>query len=213
MAALDGALERHGHVVAQVVEAELGVRPVGDVAGVGNPPLGERHQVLDEADGSSQQLVDRLRPLRVALGQVVVDGHEMDASPCEAVEKQGLHGDERLSLTRLHLGDVAFVESDSPHQLDVEEPDADRALEGLPDGGVRLEDQILERLPVLQALLELDCLSGELLVRERLELGLERADVGGLVLETLEAPPLAHAQDALESTTDALRGIADKGTG
>ena len=35
VAALDGVLERDGHVVAQVVEAELGVRPVGDVGGVG----------------------------------------------------------------------------------------------------------------------------------------------------------------------------------
>ena len=35
MAALHHVLERAGHVVAEVVEAELGVRPVGDVAQVG----------------------------------------------------------------------------------------------------------------------------------------------------------------------------------
>ena len=41
MAALDTVLQAHGHVVAQVVEAELGVGAVGDVGGVG---LGAVHQ-------------------------------------------------------------------------------------------------------------------------------------------------------------------------
>ena len=49
VAALDGAVERDGHVVAEVVEAELGVRPVRDVGLVGLPALGERHHVLDVA--------------------------------------------------------------------------------------------------------------------------------------------------------------------
>jgi hypothetical protein len=39
MPALDGVLELDGQVVAQVVEAELGVGAVGDVAGVGATPL------------------------------------------------------------------------------------------------------------------------------------------------------------------------------
>ena len=50
VAALHDALERDGHVVAQVVEAELGVRAVGDVGGVGLLALRERHHVLDVRD-------------------------------------------------------------------------------------------------------------------------------------------------------------------
>ena len=46
VAALDDALERDGHVVAQVVEAELGVRAVDDVGRVGLAPLVEGHHVL-----------------------------------------------------------------------------------------------------------------------------------------------------------------------
>ena len=40
--------------------------------------------------------------------------------------------------------------------------------------------------------------AAQLLVRERLEVGLERRDVLGLLLEPLQAPPLAEAKDLLE---------------
>ena len=89
----DGAVERDGHVVAQIVEAELGVRPVRDVAGVGLAPLGERHHVLDGADGRAELLVHGARPLGVALREVVVDGDEVDASARERVQVERLHGD------------------------------------------------------------------------------------------------------------------------
>jgi hypothetical protein len=198
VAALHRALERDGHVVAQVVEPELRVRPVGDVSAVGLAPLRERHQVLDGADRRAELLVDRTRPLGVALREVVVNRHEVDAVAGERVQVQRLHGDERLALARLHLGDVALVEHDAAHQLHVEEPDADRAPERLPNGGVGLEDDLLERLAVLDALPELDGLAGKLLVGKLLEVGLELADVHRLLLEALEPTPFAHAKDSLE---------------
>jgi hypothetical protein len=200
VAALDDVVERDGHVVAQVVEAELGVRPVRDVAAVGLAPLRERHEILDEADRAAEHLVDGPRPLRIALREVVVHGHEVNTASGEAVQVERLHGDERLSLARLRLGDVALVEDDPAHELDVEEPHADRPPEGLAHGRERLEEELLERLAVLDALLELGRLAGELGVGERLELGLEGADVRRLVGELLEPPALADAEDALEGT-------------
>ena len=50
-----------------------------------------------------------------------------------------------------------------------------RALERLADGRERLEEEVLERLAVLDALLELGGLALQLLVGELLEVGLERA--------------------------------------
>ena len=89
--------------------------------------------------------------------------------------------------------------SDDPaHELHVEEADADRPLERLAHGRVGLEDEVFERLPVLEPLLELGGLPAELVVGERLEVGLERADVRGLLGKALDAAPLADAQDALE---------------
>ena len=53
VSALDVLRQLELHVVAQVVEAELVVRPVGDVGGVGLLPLGVVQIVLDDADASS----------------------------------------------------------------------------------------------------------------------------------------------------------------
>ncbi len=97
----------------------------------------------------------------------------MDSAPGERVQVEGLHGDEGLALAGLHLRDVALVEDDAAHQLDVEEANADRPLEGLAHRGVRVEDELLERLPVLEALPELGGLPAQLVVRQRLELRLE----------------------------------------
>ena len=59
VAALDLLLERRRHVVAQVVEAELGVRPVGDVGGVGDLLVLVGLHVLQDADLHAEPVVDR----------------------------------------------------------------------------------------------------------------------------------------------------------
>ena len=162
VATLDEAVERDRHVVAEVVEAELGVRPVGDVRGVGRFALVERHHRLDVRDAHPERLEDRPVPLGVALREVVVDRDEMRAAAGEAVEIEGETRDERLSLTGLHLGDVALVEDDPAHQLHVEHPLVGRALACLADGGERLEDELVEALAVLEPLPEVRRLALEL---------------------------------------------------
>ena len=67
------------HVVPQVVEAELVVRPVGDVLGVGLLALRVVHLAEDDPDAHPQEPEDGPHPSRVALGQVVVDGDDVHA--------------------------------------------------------------------------------------------------------------------------------------
>ena len=100
----------------------------------------------------AEPLVDRAHPLGVALGEVVVDRDEVDALAGERVQVERQRRDERLALAGLHLGDVALVEDDPAHQLDVEEALPDRALARLADGGEGLEEELVERLAVLEPL-------------------------------------------------------------
>ena len=200
VAALRGSLARRRHVVAQVVEPELRVRAVRDVRGVGLLALVRGHHVADEAGAQAERLVDRAHPLHVALRQVVVHGDEMHVHARQRVQVERQRRDERLSLAGLHLGDVALVERDPAHQLDVEVAHAERALSGLAHRGERLEEDLLERLAVFDALTELDRLRGELGVAQLLEVGLERRDVRRLLREPLRAASLAQAKDLLEST-------------
>ena len=79
-------VQRVGHVVAQVVEAELVVGAVGDVGGVSHPPLVGRHLREDHADVQAQEAVHPAHPLAVPFGQIVVDGDDVHALAGHAVE-------------------------------------------------------------------------------------------------------------------------------
>ncbi len=121
MAALDLFVLGGGHaVVAQVVEAELGVGAVGDVAGVFGAAFPRRHLVLDAADGETEELIERAHPVGVAAGEVVVDGDDVHAEAGERVEIDRQGGDQGLALAGLHFGDHAAVQGDAADELDVE---------------------------------------------------------------------------------------------
>ena len=177
MPALHVVRELELHVVAQVVEAELVVGAVGDVGGVGDLPLGVVQLVLDDADGHAEEAVDPAHPLGVAAGQVVVDGDDVNALALERVQVGRQRGDERLAFAGLHLGDLALVEHGAADQLHVEVPHVEHAAAGLAHDGEGLGQQVVERLAVGEALAELGGLAAQLLVGERLERGLEGADL------------------------------------
>ena len=141
-AALDALLDGHGHVVAEVVEPQLVVGGVGDVAGVrlaagaGSEVLQARvgvglvevvgvvheGEVLarDHPHAEPKEGVEGSVPPGVTAGQVVVDGDQVGALADQRVEVEGQGGHQGLALAGLHLGDLALVEHDAPDQLDVE---------------------------------------------------------------------------------------------
>ena len=209
--ALDAVVQAHGHVVAQVVEAELGVGAVGDVGGVGLPPLGLGHHRADDADGDPEGVVDGPHPVRVAAGQVVVDRDQVDAPPGQRVEVDGRDGGEGLPLAGLHLGDLAGVKRDGPDELHVEQPQAELPASDLADHGEGLLEEVLERLGLvaLEARLELVGLGQQLRVGELLDLRLEEADAADLALHRLHGATFADAKDLVDevSAHELARGL------
>jgi HAE1 family hydrophobic/amphiphilic exporter-1 len=132
------------HVVAQVVEAEFVVRAVGDVAAVRDLPLGVVQLVLDDADRHAQEPVESAHPLRVAAGQVVVDGHDVDALAFERIQEGGQRRDECLALAGLHFGDLPLVQDHAAHELHVEMPHVQHATAGFADDGKRLRQEVIK---------------------------------------------------------------------
>ena len=65
-------------------------------------------------------VVQGRHPLRIALGQIVVDRHQMRPLAFERVEIQGQRGHKSFAFARLHLGDVALMQNDAADQLHVE---------------------------------------------------------------------------------------------
>ena len=162
VAALHVAAQLELHVVAQVVEAELVVGAVGDVGGVGLLALGVVEGVLDDADAEAEEAEDAAHPLAVALGQVVVDGDDVDALACEGVQVGGQGGDERLAFAGLHLGDGAAVQGHAADELHVEVPHVEDPAAGLAHHGERLGQQVVEGLALRERLAEFLRLAREL---------------------------------------------------
>ena len=117
---MSGVLASSMRIVAQVVEAELAVRAVGDVARVLRAALLGVHRVLDAPHRQAEVLVEMAHPRRVAPREVVVHRHELHVLPGKRVEVERKRRDEGLALARLHLGYLALVEHDAADELDVE---------------------------------------------------------------------------------------------
>ena len=101
-----------------------------------------------------EELVDLAHPLGVALGEVVVDGDDVDAVAGERVEVDGKRGDQRLAFAGLHLGDLALVQHHAADQLHVEVALAERALGRLAHGGEGGHEKVVELGAVLELLAE-----------------------------------------------------------
>jgi hypothetical protein len=115
---LDPLLQRKHHVVAQVVEAELVVGPVGDVRLVRRAPLGRgRLGVVETRDREAEVAEDVAHPLGVAAGQVVVDRDQVGTAAGERVEVERERSHQRLALARRHLGDPPLVQDHGADKL------------------------------------------------------------------------------------------------
>ena len=189
-----------GHVVAQVVKAHLVVRAVGDVGRVGLLALGARHVVHDQADAQAEEAVDLAHPLAVAAGEVIVDGDDVHALAGERVEVRRQDGDEGLAFAGLHFGDAALVQHDAADELHAKRLHAQHAPRGLARRGKRLRQQVVERLAVGVALLELVGLGAQLLVRERGVLVRHRLDFISDRIEPLELMVAVRTKYFFEKT-------------
>ena len=120
MSALHARRGARDHVVAQIVETELGVRAVRHVRLVcGNFALGA-HAVLNQADLHAQETVDTAHPFAVAASKVVVDRDDVDVLARQGIQVARQRRDERLAFAGLHLGNLAVIEGHAADQLHVE---------------------------------------------------------------------------------------------
>ena len=149
--ALNFLLNRPRHVIAQIIETELVVGSVSDIAAV-RLPLGiVIHVGKHCSDGDSQQIIHRSHPISVALCQIIVDSNDMNAFTAQRIEVRRRYARQRLSFTGLHFGDLSVVQDDSAHQLNVVMAFAEFAPRRFPNQGKRFRQQGIQRFSLLPA--------------------------------------------------------------
>ena len=197
--ALHQVVLRPGHVVAQIIEAELVVGAVGDVGGVLR--LADIRRLLgqDDADLEAEEPVHPAHPLAVPLGKVVVDRDDVHAPALERIEVGRQGGHQGLALAGLHLGDVPEVQRSPAHQLNIEMPLTQRPLGRLPDDGEGLDQDVVGRLAVFESLLEGGGLAAQFVIRHRDIVAFHIVDVVGDRAQTLECLCLADAEQSAKN--------------
>ena len=200
--ALDHVLHAVLHVVAQIVEAELVVGAVGDVAVVSGLALLVVEAVHDHAGLQPEEAVNLAHPFGIALGEIVVDGDDVDAAAGQRIEIDRKRRHQRLALAGLHLGNLAFVQDHAADQLHVEMALADGALGRLADGGECRHQEIVERLALRELLLEGFGARAKLVVGELDQLRLERIDRIDPRLILAHAPVVGGAEKLAGDSAD-----------
>ena len=90
---------------------------------------------------------DRPHPGRVAAGQVIVDGYDVDAKAGKGVQVGGQGGHQSLALSGFHLGDLAFMKDHAANQLDVIVSLSQVSPRRFPHHCERFGEQIVQSFP------------------------------------------------------------------
>ena len=121
MAALHLFLLARGHaVVAQVIEPELRVRAVSDVAVVLFATDRRRLVVQDATDRQTEKLINRAHPLAVARGEVIVHRDDVHATAGQRVQINRERRDQCLAFARGHFRDATAVQRVAADELHIE---------------------------------------------------------------------------------------------
>ena len=166
-AAHDQLVRLVGHVIPQVIEANLGVGDVGYVRVVRLLPLLRLHVRLDDAHGEPERSVHAAHPLGVAPREVIVHGDDVHPFTRERVKVRGQRRRQRLALARGHLADAPVVQQRAADELDVEVPHVELTPGALADHREGLDEQIVQGLALLEPIAEFVRLGGELRAGQR----------------------------------------------
>ena len=150
VAALDLLFFIYGHVVPEVIEADLVVGAVGYVAGIGLAALLWGQAVDEDAAAEAHEAIDLAHQLALVFGQIVVDRDDVDTLSAEGVKIGRKGGRKGLALAGLHFGYAPLVQDDAADQLDMEGILAEDPAAGLAEGGKGLGQDIVEGLSAVQ---------------------------------------------------------------
>ena len=182
---LDHLVEAEFHIVAQVIKAEFVIGAVSDIACVCFPPF-VIAQVSDDASGSeAQKFVDLSHPFRVPAGEVIVDGYDVDPFAANGVQINRQGCDEGFSFPRSHFGDLSFVQSQAPDQLNIVMALSQSPLGGFPDDGEGFVEHVGLRFPFFKAFTEYLGLSAQIFIAHRLELWFQSVNLGHMASQVL----------------------------
>ena len=161
------------HVIPQIIEAQLVIRAIGNVAGIGLAAVGGLHVMDDQAHGQTHEPMYLAHPLAIAPSQIVVNGNDMDALARQRVQIRGQGRHQRFAFACFHFSDAALMQHDTAQDLHMIGAHSQNAVVRLADGRECLRQQVVQRFALGQTSLEFVGLAPQLLVGQLTILVLE----------------------------------------
>ena len=110
------------HIITQIIKTELVVRAIGHVRMVGLFAIFILKPMHNSTGCEAQKTIEFSHPFRITLSKIVVHGDNMDAATGQSIQIDRQRCHQRLSFTGLHLCNLALMEHNPSHQLDVKRP-------------------------------------------------------------------------------------------
>ena len=136
---------RPGDPVAEKIEARFLGRRVRDVGGIGRPFVRAGQALPSATHAEPEAAIHGSHPGRVAAGEVIVEGQDVDAAPGEGEEGGGEDRCQGFPLARRELCDTPVRHGQAGDELDIERLERQGAPGRLADEGEAFDRQTLRR--------------------------------------------------------------------
>ena len=176
MASLRHLRERAAHIVPQVIKPQLVIRGIGDIGGIGLALFTIRLARINNPCCHPKRGEHLAHPFGVAFGEIVVDGHDMNAFTRQRVQIGRESRDKGFTLTRFHFRNIALMQEDATHQLHIKGPQTQGPFRGFAAIGESLGQQVIQRCTTRYFFAKFIGFGDDPLIREGLELRLESID-------------------------------------
>ena len=148
---LDHVLFIEHHIVAQIIEAELIIRAVGDVRLISFTFLFFRQAVDIEPNCQAEPVIQFAHFFGIAARQVFVDCHDMDAFFRDGIQIDGHRRSQGFTFTGLHFGNIPLMKRCSSHDLHTEWIHSKYALRCFAHRSKCFRHHVIERLALFIA--------------------------------------------------------------
>ena len=137
-----------------VIKTELVVGTVGDIGLVRLALVVVVHGAQHHTDAEAEKIINLPHPFGIALGEVIIDGHDVHALAADGVEVGRQGCDQGLTFTGTHFGDLVIMQNHAADQLHVIMTHAQRAYRRLSTNRKCFIEQLFQGFAVGKTLAE-----------------------------------------------------------
>ena len=112
---------------------------------------------LEHTHTEPEGMIDGRHPAGISTGKVIVHGHQVGAALGEGIQVKRQGGDEGLTFAGTHLSNLALVQGNRADKLGIKGALPVGTLAGFAYSCECLRQQLIEGLPIRQAVAELGC--------------------------------------------------------